>query len=98
VILEEDSLLREIAGHGAGIVNSAHHQAVDRPGEGLRVNSRSEDGVIEGIEWADAAGKPFLLAVQWHPERMYADSYPDAFLYEAIRDRFVEEINSTICI
>jgi putative glutamine amidotransferase len=92
VIIDEDSLLRDIAGHGAGIVNSAHHQAVDKPGEGLRVSCRSEDGVIEGIEWTDPAGKPFLLAVQWHPERMYADSYADTFLYEAIRDRFVREI------
>jgi putative glutamine amidotransferase len=92
VIIDEDSLLWDIAGHGAGIVNSAHHQAVDKPGEGLRVSCRSEDGVIEGMEWADPAGKPFLLAVQWHPERMYADSYADTFLYEAIRDRFIAEV------
>jgi len=95
VILDEDSLLREIVGSGAGIVNSAHHQAVDRLGDGLRANGRAEDGVIEGLEWADAAGKPFLLAVQWHPERMYMDGYTDAYFYEAIRDRFLEEVEKT---
>jgi putative glutamine amidotransferase len=86
------TMLAEIAGQGGGSVNSAHHQAIDRLGGGLRVNSRAEDGTIEGIEWADPEGKPFLLAVQWHPERMYVNKMADAGLYKGIRDRFVEEI------
>lgn len=50
-------------------VNSSHHQAMDRPGDGLRVVARSvEDGVIEAVEGTD---EQFVVAVQWHPERTY---------------------------
>jgi putative glutamine amidotransferase len=93
---EADSLLAQVTGSRRGEVNSAHHQAVGELGEGLRVNCYAEDGTIEGIEWAEPAGRPFLLAVQWHPERMQANGFEDAFLYRAIRDRFLEEVQSTI--
>jgi putative glutamine amidotransferase len=96
VQIESGSLLSEVAGHSLGEVNSAHHQAIGLLGEGLRVNCYSEDGIIEGIEWAKPAGRPFLLAVQWHPERMLANGFEDTFLYKAIRDRFVEEVKKTI--
>ena len=89
VSLLPGSLLRSIAGKDSGIVNSAHHQAIDRLGEGLKVNCLAEDGTIEGIEWADPGGRPFLLAVQWHPERMYVNGFADSFLYRAIRDQFI---------
>jgi len=79
-------------GRVRGVVNSAHHQAVGRLGADLRVNCRAEDGTVEGIEWEEPKGKPFLLAVQWHPERMFVNGVGDAFLFRAIRDRFVEEV------
>lgn len=52
-------------------VNSSHHQAVDQPGDGLRVAAVSlEDGVIEAIETGEVPDSPwFVLGVQWHPER-----------------------------
>jgi putative glutamine amidotransferase len=48
-------------------VNSSHHQAVRRVGEGLQVTAHARDGVIEGLE--DPA-HPFYIGVQWHPEDM----------------------------
>jgi len=94
VAVEEGTLLREIVAAKGGVVNSAHHQAVRRLGSGLRVNCRAEDGTIEGLEWADPAGKAFMLAVQWHPERMSVSGMADAGLYRAIRDRFIGEIGA----
>jgi putative glutamine amidotransferase len=64
-----DTLLRNIVGSNAGNVTSSHHQSVDRIGEGLTVNAKSLDGIVEGIEYRDRNEKPFLLGVQWHPER-----------------------------
>lgn len=94
VMIEKGSMLFGISGE-RGEVNSAHHQAIGQLGEGLRVNCRAEDGTIEGVEWADPGGKPFLLAVQWHPERMFTNKFPDSALYMNIRNRFIEEIKKT---
>jgi putative glutamine amidotransferase len=92
VELEKGSLLFEIAGKQRGEANSAHHQAIEKLGEGLKSNCRADDGTIEGIEWKDNTRKPFMMAVQWHPERMFTDQLPDSFLYRKIRDRFIKEI------
>jgi putative glutamine amidotransferase len=54
-------------------VNSSHHQAIRTPGDNLRVSAISPgDGVIEAVE-LDAADH-FVVGVQWHPERTYAQS------------------------
>ncbi|GGB15798.1 gamma-glutamyl-gamma-aminobutyrate hydrolase family protein [Puia dinghuensis] len=92
VVVDAGTVLRAVVGEGEGVVNSAHHQSVDRLGNGLRVNCRAADGTIEGLEWAEPGGKSFLLAVQWHPERMYVNGVGDAALYAAIRERFVREV------
>jgi putative glutamine amidotransferase len=53
-------------------VNSTHHQAVARVAEPLRATAVSDDGVIEGLELKPDAAHwlPFLLSVQFHPERL----------------------------
>lgn len=57
-----DALRREPSNR---LVNSYHHQAIHRLGQGLRVTSVSDDGVIESIE---GTNEGFVLGVQFHPE------------------------------
>jgi putative glutamine amidotransferase len=61
------SRLREIVRARELQVNSFHHQAVDRLGDGLRLSARAPDGTVEAIE--DPRHR-FLIGVQWHAEAM----------------------------
>jgi len=68
------------AGANEAQVNSTHHQAVERPGRGLRVVARCpDDGVIEAVE----GGFPdhFVIGVQWHPERIWRHEHVSARLF-----------------
>ncbi len=62
-----ESRLARIVGRTRVEVNSRHHQAIDRPGEGLVVTARASDGIIEAVE---VPGSRFVVGVQWHPEDM----------------------------
>lgn len=63
-------------------VNSSHHQAAELVGDGLRVVARSEkDNVIEALEGIDP--EHFVIAVQWHPERSFADDEPSRAIFQA---------------
>jgi putative glutamine amidotransferase len=94
VQLTRGSILAKITGRQKLGVNSTHHQAVGRVAAPLRITARSTDGVIEGLELkpSAAAWLPFLLSVQFHPERL-VDRYPahralfGAFVQAAILGR-----------
>ena len=95
VFLEEGSLMHEVSGLLEGKTNSAHHQAVDVSAlpSCLKVTARSADGTAEALEYSEPSGKPFMLCVQWHPERM-EDRLTNP-LSRNIRARFLKEVEST---
>lgn len=78
IAIEANTLLARITGKRSMAVNSAHHQAVERPGEGALVNAIAPDGVVEGVEHP---GYRFALGVQWHPE--YAVDPADPLIFDA---------------
>ena len=65
VTVRRGTLLSRILGQDTVLVNSQHHQAVDRVAPGFTLAALSEDGIVEAIEKPDAG---FCLGVQWHPE------------------------------
>ena len=62
IVLTENRFLRK----GRFSVNSTHHQAVKKLGKGLTAFARSTDNLIEAFS---KEKYPFLVGVQWHPER-----------------------------
>lgn len=89
VRLEPGSVMAGRLGIDSGWVISSHHQAVDRPGEGLAVTARSDDGVIEALELTGTGGELRILCVQWHPERMSGN---DAPLSAGVRSMFFNSL------
>jgi putative glutamine amidotransferase len=82
VAIEAGSRLAAALGAEEIDVNSFHHQAIDRLGEGLRVSARAPDGTVEAIE--DPA-REFLIGVQWHAETLVHRPY-EAALFRAFVD------------
>ena len=64
--VKQDTLLHGLLGDTEVKVNSFHHQACRRPGEGLETSATCRgDSLIEALEDPSRA---FFLGVQWHPE------------------------------
>ena len=66
VDLTPGGVLATAFGASSAVVKSVHYQGVDRLGEGLTVEARAPDGVVEAVS-ANVNGAA-VLAVQWHPE------------------------------
>ena len=84
VKVEDGTRLARILGASELEVNSFHHQAVARMGEGLRAVAWSPDGVVEGAEMDESCG--FVIAVQWHPEDLAAHDGTARNLFRALVD------------
>ena len=67
--VDPSSELGRAAGGPKVRVNSLHHQAIKRLGEGLQQSARGEDGTVEGVETDDG----LIVAVQCHPEELTVD-------------------------
>lgn len=70
VRVTKGSGLHKTSGVSGGITNSNHHQGIRRIGEGIQPIARTDEGLIEAIEYKDPENMPFFIGVQWHPERM----------------------------
>lgn len=81
VVIDPGSRLAGVLGSCRVRVPSAHHQAIDELGDGLEVVAHAADGVIEAVE---AVGHPWLVAVQWQPQRAAAAEPMHQRLFDAL--------------
>jgi putative glutamine amidotransferase len=93
VKVEKNSCLSAIIKNETGKINSAHHQAADKIGKELKVTATDAEGIVEAIEWKDPKDKPFLLLVQWHPERVNQQENPFA---KNLKEKFLEEVKKKV--
>lgn len=84
VVFEPGSLLAEMYDAKEAKVNTLHHQGVGRLADGLLVEGRTDDGLIEA---ARCDGAWWALGVQWHPERLEGDHQR---IFSTFRDAMVE--------
>ena len=94
ISISENSLLKEVVGSNSGNINGAHHQAIGRLSDELIAVATSPDGVIEAAELKEKEGESWMLAVQWHPERMKdCEINPTS---KNIREKFLEEVKRNV--
>jgi len=74
-------MLRNLAGAPDAMVNSLHHQGIDRLAPPLVVEAVAEDGTIEAVRHPESRG--LTLGVQWHPEADWRDDLLSRELFAA---------------
>ena len=70
--IEKGSFVYDVFNSESAVVNTYHHWAIDRLGEGLQVVATTDDGVIEAVE----CNEKRIFATQWHPERNFSEGDP----------------------
>jgi putative glutamine amidotransferase len=83
VDVKDHTHLAECVGRGQLMVNSTHHQSVNKVGTGLVITAQAPDGVIEAIESPDG----IVMGVQWHPELMVDSVPPNLGVYRSFVTR-----------
>jgi putative glutamine amidotransferase len=82
VLLEPaGTLAAMLGGHAEIMVNSLHGQGIARLANGLVVEARADDGLVEAYSVQDAPG--FTLALQWHPEWQFASNPESVKIFHA---------------
>ena len=67
ITIHGEGRVRRLLGVDSLVVNTSHHQAVERLAPGFTAVAWSEDGLVEAIE---KNGKRYVVGVQFHPEKM----------------------------
>jgi putative glutamine amidotransferase len=65
-------------------VNSLHGQGVDRLAEGLAIDARAPDGLVEAFH--NPRARRLAMGVQWHPEWRYGDDRLSTAIFRAFGD------------
>ena len=71
------------------LVNSWHHQGLKDISKNLRIIARSYDGLPESTVM-DTSVHPFMIAVQFHPERLGKDNA----IHQTMKKSFFRAISS----
>jgi putative glutamine amidotransferase len=75
------SLLAEVMQAERVSIYAGNHQAVKQVAPGLRASAKAADGMIEAVEHT---GLPWLLGVQWHPEKSAAEDPTQQRLFDEL--------------
>lgn len=95
IVIEPGGVLQKILEGAAEIqVNSLHGQGVDRLAEGIAIEARSDDGLVEAFSVPSAPG--FSLAVQWHPEWKLLENPDSMKIFRAFGDACVAHLEKRV--
>lgn len=78
----KESKLRSLVGVPAMTGKSYHHQGVAAVAPGMDVVAEHEDGTVEALEATD---RPWMIGVQWHPERSPEDAPTQRLFAEFVK-------------
>ena len=74
------------------VVDSYHHQAIDRLGEGVEAVARAPHGVVEAVEMPGAAA--FVLGVQWELHEEWQDDERSLGIWRAFVKAAIERADA----